>query len=225
MNENDKIVIEEVTRKCISRLRNVKVSEEQIQSTLSRLYALNDLKTAMDSLTLSVSTFFSKPEQENDLNDCIKDIMTIDKNAYNSPKELLEELKKNKETNYTPGNISIEENHKLKNDLKNPDLDNLLDELGYSKGGINTVLRQLKERMTENGDFPHEIGAFLGYPPKDVIGFVKNKGSNCLCSGWWKVYHDAENAKKMFLKFDKCRELYKKLYLSGKTALQLAVAA
>lgn len=114
---------------------------------------------------------------------------------------------------------------KLKNDLKNPDLDNLLDELGYSKGGINTVLRQLKERMTENGDFPHEIGAFLGYPPKDVIGFVKNKGSNCLCSGWWKVYHDAENAKKMFLKFDKCRELYKKLYLSGKTALQLAVAA
>lgn len=114
---------------------------------------------------------------------------------------------------------------KLKNDLKNPDLDNLLDELGYSKGGINTVLRQLKERMTENGDFPHEIGAFLGYPPKDVIGFVKNKGSNCLCSGWWKVYHNAENAKKMFLKFDKCRELYKKLYLSGKTALQLAVAA
>ncbi|MCI5862343.1 MAG: DUF3793 family protein [Lachnospiraceae bacterium] len=114
---------------------------------------------------------------------------------------------------------------KLKNDLKNPDLDNLLDELGYSKGGINTVLRQLKERMTENGDFPHEIGAFLGYPPKDVIGFVKNKGSNCLCSGWWKVYHDAENAKKMFLKFDKCRELYKKLYMSGKTALQLAVAA
>ena len=114
---------------------------------------------------------------------------------------------------------------KLKNDLKNPDLDNLLDELGYSKGGINTVLRRLKERMTENGDFPHEIGAFLGYPPKDVIGFVKNKGSNCLCSGWWKVYHDAENAKKMFLKFDKCRELYKKLYMSGKTALQLAVAA
>lgn len=114
---------------------------------------------------------------------------------------------------------------KLKNDLKNPDVDKLLDELGYSKGGINTVLRQLKEKMTENGNFPHEIGAFLGYPPKDVIGFVKNKGSNCLYSGWWKVYHDAENAKKMFLKFDKCRELYKKLYLSGKNALQLAVAA
>lgn len=114
---------------------------------------------------------------------------------------------------------------KLKNDLKNPDVGKLLDELGYSKGGINTVLRQLKEKMTENGDFPHEIGAFLGYPPKDVIGFVKNKGGNCLCSGWWKVYHNAENAKKMFLKFNKCRELYKKLYLSGKTALQLAVAA
>ena len=87
------------------------------------------------------------------------------------------------------------------------------------------VLRQLKERMAVSTDFPHEIGAFLGYPPKDVIGFVENRGSNCLCSGWWKVYHDADTAKTMFKKFDKCREVYKKLYLTGRTMLQMTVVA
>ena len=51
------------------------------------------------------------------------------------------EEKKNKKENKGLKHLE-EENHKLKNDLKNPDLDNLLDELGYSKGGINTVLRQ-----------------------------------------------------------------------------------
>lgn len=159
MNENDKIVIEEVTRKCISRLRNVKVSEEQIQSTLSRLYALNDLKTAMDSLTLSVSTFFSKPEQENDLNDCIKDIMTIDKNAYNSPKELLEELKKNKETNYTPGNISIEENHKLISATLKPLCDKL-NELGvdyYVVGALSTFIGTQTPLFRYHGDIDFMI--------------------------------------------------------------------
>ena len=94
MKENDKLVIEEVTRKCISRLKNIKVSEKQIQSTLSRLYGLNDLKTAMDSLALSVSSFFGKPEQIQDFNDCIKDIMKIDDNVYDSPESLLEQLKK-----------------------------------------------------------------------------------------------------------------------------------
>lgn len=114
---------------------------------------------------------------------------------------------------------------KLEEDLKDPDIDCLLGDLGYSKGNLKMVLRQLKERMAVSTDFPHEIGAFLGYPPKDVIGFVENRGSNCLCSGWWKVYHDADTAKTMFKKFDKCREVYKKLYLTGRTMLQMTVVA
>ena len=115
--------------------------------------------------------------------------------------------------------------NQLEAEFCNPEIMELLGNYGYRIGSVEDNIDHLKERLKLCENFPHEIGAFLGYPPKDVIGFVKNKGSNCLCSGWWKVYHDAENAKKMFLKFDKCRELYKKLYLSGKTALQLAVAA
>ena len=80
---------------------------------LSRLYDMKDLKTVMDSLALNVSNFFVKPEQIQDFSDCIKDIMQIDDTAYDFPEALLNQLQKNKETNYTPGNIPIEENHQL----------------------------------------------------------------------------------------------------------------
>lgn len=40
-----------------------------------------------------------------------------------------------------------------------------------------------------------------------------------------RMYHDADTAKTMFKKFDKCREVYKKLYLTGRTMLQMTVVA
>lgn len=159
MKENDKLVIEEVTRKCISRLKNVKVSEKQIQSTLSRLYGLNDLKTAMDSLALSVSSFFGKPEQIQDFNDCIKDIMKIDDNVYDSPESLLEQLKKNKETNYTPGNIPIEENHQLISDTLKLVCDKL-NELGvdyYVVGALSTFIGTQTPLFRYHGDIDFMI--------------------------------------------------------------------
>lgn len=159
MKENDKLVIEEVTRKCISRLKNVKVSEKQIQSTLSRLYGLNDLKTAMDSLALSVSSFLGKPEQIQDFNDCIKDIMKIDDNVYDSPESLLEQLKKNKETNYTPGNIPIEENHQLISDTLKLVCDKL-NELGvdyYVVGALSTFIGTQTPLFRYHGDIDFMI--------------------------------------------------------------------
>lgn len=41
--------------------------------------------------------------------------------------------------------------------------------------------------------FPHEIGLFLGYPPHDVEGFIRNCGRNFRQCGFWKVY-DNEKA-------------------------------
>ena len=142
MVENEKAIIEQATRKCISRLKDVKVTEQQVQSMLSRLYDMKDLKTVMDSLALNVSNFFVKPEQIQDFNDCIKDIMHIDDTAYDTPEALFNQLQKNKETNYTPGNIPIEENHQLISDtLKS--LCDKLNELGvdyYVVGALSTLL-------------------------------------------------------------------------------------
>ena len=47
--------------------------------------------------------------------------------------------------------------------------------------------------------------ALLGYPLADVEGFMENNGENFLCSGYWKVYANAEEAKRTFQLYDKAR--------------------
>lgn len=70
---------------------------------------------------------------------------------------------------------------------------------------IENALDTLSKRMQDSEQFPHEIGVFLGYPTKDIIGFIENKGENFLFSGYWKVYDNAEQAKRTFSNYDKCR--------------------
>lgn len=50
------------------------------------------------------------------------------------------------------------------------------------------MLTRLAQRMEAVGDFPHEVGFFLGYPAEDVVGFIRNKGQNFKFCGRWKVY-------------------------------------
>lgn len=142
MNEQEKTIIEQTARKCISRLKGIDIKESQIQTMLERLYGLKDLKAVMDLLALSVSKFFGRPEQIQDFNDCIEDIMKVDKTAYESTDALLMQLQKNKDTNYTPGNITIEENHQLISDtLKS--LCDRLNELNvdyYVVGALSTFI-------------------------------------------------------------------------------------
>lgn len=70
-------------------------------------------------------------------------------------------------------------------------------------------------------DFPHEIGVFLGYPLKDVVGFIQNKGKNCKCCGCWKVYSDECEARKKFARYEKCKTIYMSMFQRGKSVLQL----
>ena len=100
-----------------------------------------------------------------------------------------------------------------------------LKKCGYTDFSTEAVLKKLKERFSQGGDFPHEIGIFLGYPLGDVIGFIQNSGKNCKCTGCWKVYCDECSAKKTFDKFKKCTEVYTRLWSQGRTVLQLTVAA
>ena len=72
---------------------------------------------------------------------------------------------------------------------------------GYEYACAEEALRQLKERM--NGEFPHEIGVFLGYPLADVRGFLRDPNSCVLC-GCWKVYENADEAARTFERFRRC---------------------
>ncbi len=51
------------------------------------------------------------------------------------------------------------------------------------------AIAELKRRM-KHSEFPHEIGIFLGYPLKDVEGFLGWSRLPFTCQGPWKIYGD-----------------------------------
>lgn len=75
---------------------------------------------------------------------------------------------------------------------------------------ISSYLEQLKEKFCDyqngNRTFPHEMGIFLGYPPEDVKGFIRNHGKKYLFCGYWKVYENPEAAKKTFLAYERVQK-------------------
>jgi hypothetical protein len=91
--------------------------------------------------------------------------------------------------------------------LNMPQVRELLAEYGYTDGmSIRDKLQRLAGRMSCEG-FPHEIGAFLGYPVEDIRGFINNSGKNCLLCGYWKVYENADEARRIFKIYDRCRNI------------------
>ena len=114
---------------------------------------------------------------------------------------------------------------KLRKELKQPAVAEFLKEYGYAGMSMEKAVQRLRERLYECDSFPHEIGVFLGYPLRDVIGFIENGGDNCKCANCWKVYSDENEAKKTFAKYKKCEEMYFRLWKHGKSVRQLTVAA
>ena len=80
--------------------------------------------------------------------------------------------------------------------------------LGYpaEADDLGPCLAFLEQRFWEGTDFPHEVGFFLGYPPEDVLGFIRHQGSHCKLCGMWKVYGDVARAAARFAEYAECRE-------------------
>ena len=100
-----------------------------------------------------------------------------------------------------------------------------LADYGYKSIDVDCCIKRLKSRLKNSDSFPHEIGIFLGYPLADVKGFIENAGKNSKCSGCWKVYCNECEAIKTFKKFEKCKKVYQKLWLQGRSIAKLTVAA
>ena len=77
----------------------------------------------------------------------------------------------------------------------------------------------------EDKEFPHEIGAFLGYPVQDIYGFIYHKDEGCLLVGEWRVYSNKENAKIMFLRFKRCRKALLKRVMDGNSLADIFCVA
>lgn len=137
--------------------------------------------------------------------------------------------------------IYVYRKKKLENDLRQEGVQKLLCDFGYCDktcmenraesntrnctGNCEACLEKLKTRFFQYENFPHEVGVFLGYPLQDVTGFIEQKGKNYKFSGPWKVYEDAGEMKKVFRRYEKCSEVYNRLFAGGRSITQLTVAA
>ena len=100
----------------------------------------------------------------------------------------------------------------------------LLQDYGYSPANAEGCLLRLAQRLRNAEEFPHEIGLFLGYPPKDVRGFIEHRDCDLKCIGCWKVYGDKEKAQKTFRQFRKCSRIYRQKWEEGTPIERLTVA-
>jgi len=114
---------------------------------------------------------------------------------------------------------------KMHSNLQRNEIKMFLRRYGYNTCEMQEVIKHLKQRLAKCATFPHEIGVFLGYPLADVLGFIKHKGKNSKCTGHWKVYNNEYEAKKLFGMYERCSELYSKLFSQGKQIMQLTVVA
>lgn len=112
----------------------------------------------------------------------------------------------------------------LKKYLAREEIKDFLYSYGYPcevtlEGYINHLALRLKE-----DEFPHEIGAFLGYPLHDILGFINHKNEGCLLVGEWKVYKNAEEAQMLFDRFLACRRAILRRLAMGHTLAQVFCA-
>lgn len=126
--------------------------------------------------------------------------------------------------------IMLYRRKKLCQYLNCPQIKALLEKYNYPKKfSLYEYLAFLRKRIasgcSDTEEFPHEIGAFLGYPIHDIYGFINHKTEKCLLTGEWKVYADADNAEKLFCRYSACRKAIVKRLNEGKTLEELFCTA
>ncbi|MCQ4727415.1 DUF3793 family protein [Anaerotignum faecicola] len=114
--------------------------------------------------------------------------------------------------------------------LKNHAVNGFLKSIGYptqtdGTDYVEKMVLHLAGRITGCDSFPHEFGFFMGYPAQDVIAFIENGGRNYKFCGYWKVYGNEEEARRLFERYRKCREVLLKKAESGATVLNILGAA
>jgi hypothetical protein len=74
------------------------------------------------------------------------------------------------------------------------------------EGYLNLLLDKM-----QTGEIPDEIGIFLGYPLKDVIGFIGHTSLKLTKINGWRVYGDPRLSDEKHNSFVKAKEHMKKM--------------
>lgn len=101
--------------------------------------------------------------------------------------------------------------HKILNEERSIEF---LKRFGYHEDmTLEESLQHLNKRF-ENC-CPHEMGIFLGYPIDDVTFFIDCPNKECKLTGYWKVYHNIEEAKQIFKRYDKIKHNIIRIMING----------
>lgn len=103
--------------------------------------------------------------------------------------------------------------------LATPKVANFLRCAGYDRPEcLEETLKELAERIAAEG-FPHEIGAILGYPLKDVAGFMGWIHLPVTGRGPWKIYGDPRPSLEVVAACRSCREFMARRLHQGECPL------
>ena len=95
-----------------------------------------------------------------------------------------------------------------------------LEELGYSrKLSLKGYLNVLMERFN-SGKFPHEIGIFLGYPVKDVKGFMCKEAFPLDRRTRWRIFGDLSISLNLMRLYEKVETIFKEMLNNGQDPLR-----
>lgn len=86
---------------------------------------------------------------------------------------------------------------------------NFLKTLGYpNEYSLDSYLNHIIDKM-KMGIIPDEIGVFLGYPLKDVMGFIGHPSLKLTKINGWRVYGDTRISDKKYIEFINARKKVK----------------
>ena len=115
-------------------------------------------------------------------------------------------------------------NRALERELAGGEARALLKERGYGAEAACRCLARLARKLRAGEAFPHEIGLFLSYPPRDVRGFICNGACRHKCAGCWKVYGNEAAALRTFEAWRRCTRILEARLAQGCPLEKLAVA-
>ncbi len=121
--------------------------------------------------------------------------------------------------------VFVYRHDRLEQMLSDDAYQSFLAQAGYERTNLDDLLEQLAQRLRTQPEFPHEIGVFLGYPLRDVIGFIENHGRNFTCYGFWKSYGDPAEMQVCFACYRRCIQTYVAMFEQGIPIERLAVPA
>ena len=136
----------------------------------------------------------------------VSNLLNIELSGY---RQMVEILKDSDICMYTLGatcgrvNVFIYNAAKLRAFVQRDDVQRLMSELGYADMELSEILAEFRGKYQQ---YLKSRGRFTSkQPSQEVEGFILQNGRNALCSGYWKVYDDAESKRRTFHIFE-CAE-------------------